>query len=120
MWRSVWGSTDMFPGPGTRGGAAKRGLPRAMITSPRCGSGRQSFPYTETKPADLELIVHYPPDWKETDKRPAIVFFFGGGWTGGKSGLCAPQANHLAGCGMVAVRADYLFFPGLQSVNTPT
>ena len=67
----------------------------------------QSFIYKKTQQADLELIVHYPSDWKETDKRPAIVFFFGGGWTGGKIEQFEPQANHLASRGMVAVRADY-------------
>ena len=53
------------------------------------------------------MVVHYPPGWKETDKRPAIVFFFGGGWTGGKIEQFEPQANHLASRGMVAARADY-------------
>ncbi len=57
--------------------------------------------------ADLELVVHYPPGWKDSDKRPAIVFFFGGGWTGGKMEQFEPQASHLARRGMVAARADY-------------
>ena len=65
------------------------------------------FVYKKTKQADLELVVHYPPDWKETDKRPGIVFFFGGGWTNGKIGQFEPQATHLASRGIVAVRADY-------------
>ena len=67
----------------------------------------KSFVYKKTKQADLELIVHYPPNWKDSDKRPAIVFFFGGGWTGGKIGQFEPQASHLARRGMVAARADY-------------
>ena len=67
----------------------------------------KSFIYKKTKQADLELVVHYPSGWKETDKRPAIVFFFGGGWTGGKIEQFEPQASHLASRGMVAVRADY-------------
>jgi acetyl esterase/lipase len=67
----------------------------------------KSFVYKKTKQADLELVVHYPPGWKETDKRPAIVFFFGGGWTGGKLEQFEPQASHLASRGMVAARADY-------------
>ena len=41
----------------------------------------KSFMYKKAKQADLELVVHYPPGWKETNMRPAIVFFFGGGWT---------------------------------------
>ena len=69
--------------------------------------GTKSFVYKKTKQADLELVVHYPPGWKETDKRPAIVFFFGGGWTGGKIEQFEPQAKHLASRGMVAARADY-------------
>ena len=76
--------------------------------SPGCEQqDTKSFVYKKTKQADLELVVHYPPGWKETDKRPAIVFFFGGGWTGGKIEQFEPQASHLASRGMVAVRADY-------------
>lgn len=44
---------------------------------------------------------------EESDRRPAIVFFFGGGWTGGKLTQFEPQATHLAQRGMVAARADY-------------
>lgn len=67
----------------------------------------KSFVYKKTKQADLKLIVHYPPGWKETDKRPGIVFFFGGGWKSGKIDQFEPQASHLASLGMVAARADY-------------
>lgn len=69
--------------------------------------GTKSFVYKKTKQADLELVVHYPPGWKETDKRPGVVFFFGGGWTGGKIEQFEPQAKHLASRGFVAARADY-------------
>lgn len=37
----------------------------------------------KTKQADLELAIDYPPEWKQTGKRPAIVFFFGGGGENG-------------------------------------
>jgi len=67
----------------------------------------QSFVYKKTQQAELELIVHYPPGWKDGDKRPAVVFFFGGGWTGGTLEQFEPQASHLARRGMVAARADY-------------
>ncbi len=69
--------------------------------------GVRPFVYRKTKQADLELFVHYPPDWKPGDKRPAIVFFFGGGWTNGKIAQFEPQAKYLASRGMVAARADY-------------
>jgi acetyl esterase/lipase len=71
------------------------------------GQDTKSFVYKKAKQADLNLIVHYPPGWKVSDKRPVIVFFFGGGWTGGKIEQFEPQASHLARRGMVAARADY-------------
>ncbi|MCE9547355.1 MAG: alpha/beta hydrolase [Planctomycetia bacterium] len=67
----------------------------------------KSFAYKKTPQAKLELVVHYPPGWKAADKRPAIVFFFGGGWTNGTIKQFEPQAAYLAGRGMVAARADY-------------
>ena len=39
VWHAVVGSPIMFSGTCTRGGAAKRGLPRATVRPPRCGSG---------------------------------------------------------------------------------
>ncbi len=79
----------------------------AALPSRAEDASTKSFIYKKTPQAELELVVHYPPDWKETDKRPGIVFFFGGGWTGGKITQFEPQASHLASRGMVAVRADY-------------
>jgi acetyl esterase/lipase len=67
----------------------------------------RSFTYKTTKDGPLEIVVHYPPGWKETDSRPAIVFFFGGGWTNGRITQFEEQADHLARRGMVAARADY-------------
>src|SRR4051812_7931156 len=45
--------------------------------------GAKEFVYKKTPEAELKLHVHFPADWKSGDKRPAIVFFFGGGWTSG-------------------------------------
>jgi acetyl esterase/lipase len=67
----------------------------------------KTFTYTKTKQGDLEIVVHFPPEWKETDKRPGIVFFFGGGWTNGTIKAFERQANYLADRGMVTARADY-------------
>ena len=55
----------------------------------------------------LKIHIHYPAGWKASDSRPAIIFFFGGGWNGGKIEQFQPQAEYLAGRGMVAARADY-------------
>jgi acetyl esterase len=55
----------------------------------------------------LHLHVFYPADWKATDKRPAAVFFFGGGWVGGTPGQFYPHCEHLAAQGIVAASAEY-------------
>jgi acetyl esterase len=63
--------------------------------------------YKKTPQGDLKIYVHFPPGWTTRDKRPAIVFFFGGGWTSGRVTQFEPQAKYLAQRGMVAARADY-------------
>jgi acetyl esterase/lipase/protein-L-isoaspartate O-methyltransferase len=67
----------------------------------------KTFTYKKTPQAELALHVHYPKGWKKEDKRPAIVFFFGGGWTNGSPKQFEPQATYFAGRGLVTVRADY-------------
>ncbi len=55
----------------------------------------------------LPMYVYNPPGHQPTDKSPAIVFFFGGGWKAGSPGQFAPQCEYLASRGMVAITADY-------------
>jgi len=63
--------------------------------------------YKTTPQGNLKILVHRPPGWKAGDRRPAIVFFFGGGWTGGSVGQFEDQAAYLATRGIVTARADY-------------
>lgn len=67
----------------------------------------KTFTYSKTKQADLEMVVYFPPGWKDTDKRPGIVFFFGGGWENGTIKAFEPQAQYFASRGMVTARADH-------------
>ncbi len=55
----------------------------------------------------LDLIIKLPEGWKPADKRPAIVFFFGGGWSSGSTKQFVNHARYLASRGMVAIVADY-------------
>ena len=63
--------------------------------------------YKKTPQVALTIHLTFPPGWGKTDKRPAIVFFFGGGWRKGNVKQFADQAKYLASRGMVAARADY-------------
>lgn len=58
---------------------------------------------------DVKLTLHVfnPPRHQATDKTPAIVFFFGGGWIGGTPQQFYNQSEYLASRGMVAICADY-------------
>lgn len=59
----------------------------------------------------VELRLHAFSATSDTsDLRPAIVLFFGGGWTQGSVQQFVPQAKHLAQRGMVAIVADYRVF----------
>ena len=67
----------------------------------------KTFTYKTVGDRELKIHIHYPPGWKAGDSRPGIIFFFGGGWNGGRVEQFQPQAEYLAGRGMVAARADY-------------
>ena len=58
---------------------------------------------------DVKLTLHIfnPPNHESTNKSPAIVFFFGGGWVSGSPGHFYNQSKYLASRGMVAICADY-------------
>lgn len=55
----------------------------------------------------LTLYVTKPEDWKPSDERPAVVFFHGGGWTGGTPGQFTEHSKYLASRGMVCVQVQY-------------
>lgn len=63
--------------------------------------------YKQASDTDLKLHVFNPQGHKPTDQRPAIIFFFGGGWNSGTPAQFYEQAQHLADLGMVAISADY-------------
>ena len=56
---------------------------------------------------ELKMFIFTPKGHKASDARPAIVFFFGGGWNGGSPGQFRMQSEYLATRGMVAMAAEY-------------
>jgi acetyl esterase/lipase len=63
--------------------------------------------YRKTPQGELFMHLYYPPDWKATDQRPVIVFFFGGGWKNGSHVQFMPQSQYFASRGLVCACADY-------------
>jgi acetyl esterase len=71
----------------------------------------ESVVYKKVGERQLKLFLEKPADWKASDKRPAVVFFFGGGWVAGKPEQFAKQSAYLATRGMVGVRVQYRTMP---------
>ena len=68
--------------------------------------GTKSETYRKVGETELKVWI-FEPTQKSAKPLPAIVFFFGGGWTGGSPTQFEPQSRHLAGRGMIAIVADY-------------
>jgi acetyl esterase len=63
--------------------------------------------YKAVGQTELNLHIFTPTNHASSDKRPAIVFFFGGGWSGGSPSQFYPHCEYLASRGMVAMSAEY-------------
>lgn len=63
--------------------------------------------YKQVGDVKLQLHLFKPSGHRPSDKRPAIVFFFGGGWTGGSPRQFYQQAKQFAAIGVVAFSAEY-------------
>lgn len=88
-----------------------------VAETPPVPSGAQTIPtdldcaevlvYKSVDQIDLKIYIFPPTDFQSDDRRPAIVFFFGGGWRTGSPAQFAQQCRYFASRGMVAMTADY-------------
>ncbi len=63
--------------------------------------------YKSIGKVELNLHLFKPKDHKKSDKRPAIVFFFGGGWMSGTPDQFYQQSKAFAELGFVCFSAEY-------------
>ena len=64
--------------------------------------------YKKVDGRELRLDMTQPGDWgSDVKDRPAVVFFHGGGWTGGAPGQFSEHSTELARRGMVCFRVEY-------------
>ena len=69
--------------------------------------GAKTEVYKTIEGVKLNLYIFEPEGHKASDKRAAIVFFFGGGWKNGSPTQFENHSRYLASRGMVAISADY-------------
>lgn len=97
--------------------AALAGSQPALLQRPATGVGsprlvdvpirQEARIYKKTLQGDLAGYVFFPPDWRAQDRRPAMAFFFGGGWKLGTPQQFIPEAEYFASRGMVCATFDY-------------
>lgn len=75
--------------------------PAADLPAPRL------VPYKTIGDRPLHLHVFAPPGHRSSDRRPAVLFFYGGGWSRGTPLQHYPEARHFAARGYVAITVDY-------------
>jgi len=63
--------------------------------------------YKQVDDRQLAIYVTKPENWAPQDSRPAVLFFHGGGWTGGAPGQFSEHAQYLASRGMVCFQVQY-------------
>ena len=73
------------------------------------GSAADAYPvYKTTAETKLTLAVYRPRDWRTTDRRPCVIWFFGGGFESGSPVQFSDASRRMAReLGMVAISADY-------------
>lgn len=67
----------------------------------------REFVFKKTPERALKLFVDYPEDWKAGEQRPAIILWYGGGFTQGDAGAFYYQANYFTKRGAVCFRPEY-------------
>ena len=82
-----------------------------MLSALSVGHITDTVVYKKINERELRLFIDKPSDWKASDKRPAIVVFFGGGWVSGNPSHLQKQSQYLASRGMVGIRVEYRTIP---------
>ncbi|RCW92133.1 alpha/beta hydrolase [Winogradskyella arenosi] len=63
--------------------------------------------YKTTAQGNLNMHLFKPSNYKASDQRPVIVFFFGGGWVGGHPKQFYQQARYFLDHGFLAISEAY-------------
>lgn len=79
----------------------------SLFAAPAAKPVGGTFVYKKVNGRELKLYVSKPENWKASDKRPAIVFFHGGGWVGGSASTFNGHCEYFASRGLVCATVEY-------------
>ncbi|MCA8993624.1 MAG: alpha/beta hydrolase fold domain-containing protein, partial [Planctomycetaceae bacterium] len=77
------------------------------LTAQAAGPVGDKHVYKTVDGRELSLYVVSPETNGKPQMAPAVVFYHGGGWTGGQPTQFNDWATHLASRGMVAIQVQY-------------
>lgn len=93
-----------------RGSSAQKSRrSRRQTDAPRVAAPQpaKSLVFKKTPQGELKVHFFFPPDWKPGDRRPGIIFWFGGGFVGGSPSQFYAKSEYFAGRGLVCAAAEY-------------
>ena len=67
----------------------------------------ENYIFKETSSIDLKVFIFKPDNWKASEKNPAIVFYFGGGWNSRHITQFVAYAQYYASRGYVCFIPNY-------------
>ena len=79
----------------------------AYSQTPTMQENRTTRIYKTVGERELKLIIDSPTDCKPGDKRPALVYFHGGGWVSGKPEQFDEHTRYFATRGLVGIQVEY-------------
>jgi acetyl esterase/lipase len=110
---TLWRSVLVLVGCGPLSLCARADMGTEAITAivreptPRGLPGSRTFVYRSIEPEPVRLHVFLPSGWTARDRRPALLYFFSGGWIGGSPAMFADWGRWAAGIGLVGIIPDY-------------
>lgn len=81
--------------------------PDPRLATPLSLPGSEPFLFRKVGAIELRLHVVKPTGWSQSNHRPCLISFFGGGWNNGNPGTSIVWARWAAEQGLVGIAPDY-------------
>jgi len=78
------------------------------------GAEPETLMYKSVGGNGLRLLFVKPDDWRPEDRRPAIIWIHGGGWSGGQPEQFVPHCRYAALRGAVGFSVEYRLIPNTE------